>query len=282
VAAVQDRSSDVTASSLRPVTLPFALWPRLHLIELHEQAWVPEVLRRAATDYLTQAIAIADSFAPLAPRLVELCKHTSMEQFTDLCAGASGPWLRLHRTVSAQLGRPVHVTMTDLYPNKAAFAHVATVTNGTVVGEDAPVDARAVPEKLRGIRTMFDCFHHFKPREARAVLFDVYRRREPIVIAEGTRRSLAAVLGMLLAPLLVLLLTPRIRPFSWSRLVLTYLVPIVPLLVLWDGVVSCLRSYRPRELRALTAGLDEQYSWEVGTYWRRGNVVTFLVGLPSR
>lgn len=150
-----------------------------------------------------------------------------------------------------------------------------------MVGELASVDARSVPERLTGIRTMFDCFHHFRPTEAREVLADAYRRREAIVVAEGTRRSLPAVIGMLLAPLLVLLLTPRIRPFSRARVALTYVVPIVPLLVLWDGLISCLRSYRPRELRALAAGLDARYCWGVGTYRRRGNVVTFLVGHPE-
>jgi hypothetical protein len=264
------------------IAMPFTLWPRVHLIEFHEQSWVPGVLRRAATDYLAQAIEVADPFAPLTSKLVELCKQTSTARFIDLCAGASGPWLRLHRSVSAQLGRSVHVTMTDRYPNTIAFARVAEATAGAVAGEDAPVDARAVPERLQGIRTMFDCFHHFQPREARAVLADAYQRREAIVIAEGTRRSAPAVLGMLLlAPLLTLLLTPRIRPSSWSRLVLTYVIPIVPLLVTWDGVVSCLRTYRPRELRALTAGLDRGYRWDVGTYSRRGNVVTFLVGRPD-
>jgi hypothetical protein len=85
---------------------------------------------------------------------------------------------------------------------------------------------------------------------------------------------------MLLAPLFVLLITPRIRPWSWARLALTYVVPIVPLLVVWDGLVSCLRSYRLAELRALTAGLDRGYAWEVGEYRRRGAVVTYLIGAP--
>jgi hypothetical protein len=86
---------------------------------------------------------------------------------------------------------------------------------------------------------------------------------------------------MLLVPLAVLLLTPRIRTWSWARLLLTYVVPVVPLLVLWDGVVSCLRSYRADELRALTAGLDEGYTWEVGEYRRRGVAVTYLIGAPA-
>jgi SAM-dependent methyltransferase len=263
------------------VALPPAHWPRLHGVEWHEQPWVPEALRRGATDYLAATIELADPFAPLVPRLAELCARSGCDRFVDLCAGSGGPWLRLQRAVASALGRPVRVTLTDLYPNAAAFARLAAASDGAVAGVVAAVDARAVPERLGGIRTLFDCFHHFRPADARAVLADAHRRRQPIVIVEGTRRRLSALAGMLLAPLFVLLITPRIAPFSWTRLFYTYVLPILPLLILWDGVVSCLRSYRPAELRALTDGLDEGYRWEIGEYRRRGAVVTYLIGAVS-
>jgi hypothetical protein len=255
-------------------------WPRMHLMEWNDQPWLPELLRRAETDYLSAVIDLADPFAPMAPRLAALCAQTGDDRIVDLCAGGAGPWLRLQPAISEALGRPVRVSLTDRYPNGAAFARAAEATGGALAGETAPIDARAVPPHLSGVRTMFDALHHFRPEDARAVLADAHRRRQPIVIVEGTRRSAAAVLGMLLAPLFVLLITPRIRPWSWARLALTYLLPIVPLLVLWDGIVSCLRSYRPSELRALTAGLDDDYTWEVGEHRRRGMVVTYLIGAP--
>jgi hypothetical protein len=257
-----------------------AAWPRLHLMEWNDQPWLPDVLRRAETDYLATVLDAAEPFAPLAPRLAALCARAGDDRIVDLCAGGAGPWLRLQPAIAAALGRPVRVTMTDLYPNRAAFAHAAEATGGAVSGEAAPVDARAVPPHLSGVRTMFDALHHFRPEDARAVLADAHRRRQPVVVVEATRRSADAVLGTLLVPLAVLLLTPRIRPWSWARIALTYLVPVVPLLVLWDGVVSCLRSYRPAELRALAAGLDEGYTWEVGEYRRRGVPVTYLIGAP--
>jgi hypothetical protein len=257
-------------------------WPRLHLMEWNDQPWLPDALRRAETDYLSAVLDVADPFAPLAPRLAELCAQAGGDQIVDLCAGGAGPWLRLQPAISAALGRPVRVTMTDLYPNRAAFARAAEATGGAVTGEPAPVDARAVPPRLSGVRTLFHALHHFRPADARAVLADAHRSRRPIVVVESTRRSAAAVLGMLLSPLFVLLITPRIRPWSWTRLLLTYVVPVVPLQVLWDGVVSCLRSYRPSELRALTAGLDEGYRWEIGEYRRRGGVVTYVIGAPGQ
>ena len=45
-------------------------------------------------------------------------------------------------------------------------------------------------------------------------------------------------------------------------------------------MVSCLRSYRVPELRALTTGLDEDDTWEIGEHRRRGIVVTYAIGSP--
>jgi len=51
------------------------------------------------------------------------------------------------------------------------------------------------------------------------------------------------VLSMLGVPLAVLALMPLARPFRWAYLVFTYLIPLLPLIVLWDGIVSMLRIY---------------------------------------
>ena len=61
-------------------------------------------------------------------------------------------------------------------------------------------------------------------------------------------------------PVFAWILTPRMRPFRWSRLLLTYLLPLIPLVVLWDGLVSCCRTRTPQELLALTKDFP-QYDW---------------------
>jgi len=259
--------------------LPRALWPRLHLFEWNDQPWLPSWLRRAETDYLATAIDVARPFTPLAPRIASLAAVAEPEQVIDLCSGGAGPWPHLAGEVAAARGQPVPVLLTDLFPDPDAFAR-ATAAAGAVTGAADPVDATAVPDRLRGVRTMFDGFHHFRPADARRILVDAHRRRQPIVIADALQRRLLGVLPMLiLIPLLVLLLTPRIRPLTPRRLLFTYLIPLLPFLITWDGVVSALRAYRPAELRALAAGLDD-FTWEAGTVRKRGAVVTYLIGTP--
>jgi hypothetical protein len=77
--------------------------------------------------------------------------------------------------------------------------------------------------------------------------------------------------------------TPLIRPRRWWILALTYLVPILPLLILWDGVVSSLRTYAPADLERLTTGLgSDGYRWSSGVHRVQGMVITYLIGQPGR
>ena len=61
------------------------------------------------------------------------------------------------------------------------------------------------------------------------------------------------------------------------------MVPIIPLVLLFDGVVSCLRTYGPRELREIIETLSgAEYHWELGEYAKASGraPITYLIGNP--
>lgn len=257
---------------------------RLHLFEIEDQPWCPAPLRDAATDFLRFALHAGDSYAPAAPLLAELLREAGESAVVDLCSGGGGPWARLLPALRAEGVGPL-VTLTDLYPNLDAFRRAAEGLGGALRYEPTPVDAAAVPARLRGVRTLFTGFHHFAPPAARALLRDAVRAGQPIAVFEATERSARGLLATAISPLLVLLATPLIRPLRLSRLVFTYLVPLVPLLVLWDGMVSCLRSYTAAEMAALAAEAEGAggYRWRAGQARGRGPIpVTYLIGVPAR
>ena len=113
------------------------------------------------------------------------------------------------------------------------------------------------------------------------VLRDAVLSGQAIAVYEALQRSWMGVCVPLLSPIAVLLLSPFVPPFRWSRLLFTYLIPIAPLLISWDAVVSALRCYKPDELLAMAKGSGgEDYVWAAGSYWKRGVPVTYLVGYP--
>jgi hypothetical protein len=243
---------------------------RLHLIEIHDQPWCPPSLRDALTDFLQFTINLGRSYAAVLPLLRDAIARAGASKVVDLCSGAGGPWRRWRH------GFPIPVVLTDKYPNSLA-------QSGALPFHPVPVDATAVPADLRGFRTVFTAFHHFRPAEARAILADAVRQGQGIGVFEISRRAPPEMAVIALTWLAVLAFVPFIRPLRWSRLAWTYLPPLLPIVGLFDGVVSCLRTYAPAELRALVAGLEE-YEWEIGEAaraWWRPLRVTYLIGVPK-
>ena len=182
----------------------------------------------------------------------------------------------------------VPVILTDLYPNRAAFAEIEAATGGRVRGWSEPVSAFDLPPELTGFRTLLTGFHHFRSEQARRILADAVAKRAGIAVFEGQERAVHTVI---LIPVFVFLAGVLFTPFAgrvtWQRLVFTYLIPICPLAFAWDGFVSCLRTYSPAELRALTRDLESpDYRFEIGKRWLFGRFgfpyrATYLIGLPQ-
>lgn len=255
---------------------------RFHLTEIEDQAWCPTAVRDAATDYLGFALDHLNPYPTLAALLDKLLRGAGTGRIVDLGAGAGGVWRGLLPALLADYPTAT-VRLTDQYPNLAAWGEVIHEFPGHVSYEARPVAVMDVPPSLNGVRTLFNVLHHFEPPMARTILADAVRQRQGIGVFEFMQRSPLSIAGATLTPLAVLASAPFIRPRRWSRLALTYLLPAVPAVVLWDGLVSSYRVYRPDELLELTRGLDE-YVWAIGeaSLPRTPVPLTYLLGWPRR
>ncbi|ANM30665.1 hypothetical protein ABI59_15430 [Acidobacteria bacterium Mor1] len=253
---------------------------RKHLLELHEQPWMPSLLRDAATGYLEVLSRLLGLHRHLAPVVRETLERSGARRIVDLCSGGGGPMPWIHRELG-ELGGQVDLLLTDLFPNREAFACRENCDGIQVRME--PVDARAVPEDLTGMRTMANAFHHFRPEEARQILADAAQKSAPLLVMEITDRSWHTVLTSPLIFLLALIFMPMVRPLRIGYLVFTYLIPLVPAILFIDGLVSHLRSYRVDELRAMAESVAvEGYRWEVRRLpLQPGLSATLLCGMPE-
>jgi hypothetical protein len=255
---------------------------RVQFIELHEQPWFPQCLRREITDALQFGLNFLKAYAPIAPLLQRVLDTTRCRSIVDLCSGGGGPWFDLSRMLQAD-APDVHILLTDKYPNLSAVQNVRAASANHIAFFPEPVDALNVPGELGGFRTMFTSFHHFPPEEARVILQNAVDARQSIGVFEITRRAPFTIALMFAWALTPFLFAPFIRPFRWSRLLSTYVIPIIPLVLLFDGAVSCLRTYRPQELREIITKLSGiEYQWEMGEHSSAyGRVpITYLIGYP--
>jgi len=264
---------------------------RIQFIELHEQSWFPSSLRADVTDALQFGFNLLHAYEPVAPLLQNVIDSTEnatnhQQSIVDMCSGGGGPWLDLARHLRCRDAERdsagLQVWLTDKYPNLEAFQSVSASSDHHISFYPEPVDAMKVPATLKGLRTMFTSFHHFPPEDARAILQNAVDAGESIGIFEATKRAPSTMALIFVGILLMFIHTPRIRPFRWSRLLWTYLIPIIPLVLFFDGVVSCLRTYQPHELREIVEKLTPcQYKWEIGELAGKRAPVTYLIGYPS-
>lgn len=239
------------------------------------------MLRDPMTDYLAFTAERFDLYREVPPLLERCLAHASVPRIVDLGSGGGGGW----STLAARLGERVpdlRVTLTDLHPNREAL-QAAAAALPHVEAELRPVDARRVPPELTGLRTQFLSLHHLTPTDATAVLADAVRAGEPIAVFEAQERTVQNLIGMLLVPVFVLVLTPFIRPVTLPRLLFTYLLPLLPLLILFDGVVSVLRCHMPDELMAMARAADPQgrFAWKAERLKAGPARVLAFTGVPT-
>ena len=252
---------------------------RIHAFECHELPGCPAAWRNAFTDFMSFYAERFDPYKGVVPLLEEALDRSSTARIVDLCSGAGSPLLTLLPRLERHLGRRPEITLTDKYPNQEAFLELER--KGLARGVPESVDAARVPTSLVGFRTVFTAFHHLDWPEAQSVLADAVAQHAGIGIFEYTERHLLLwTLPLLLSPALMWLLVPFIRPFRWQRLLWTYVVPVVPLMGVWDGFVSCLRTYTVDELRSM-ASVHPEFEWRAGQVPSLGlSRVTYLVGWP--
>lgn len=256
---------------------------RFSLFEFEDQSWLPVAFRNAITQNLQFTLDHYQIYDPIFAKIEELIQITGSPQIVDLCSGSSGPWRRWAKKAPP----PVKVLLTDKYPNPLQWKEITSNSQGKIAYSGTPVDALAIPNELRGLRIIFTAFHHFKPAEAKQLLKEIVAQAEPIAIFEFTERSFPAVIrAFFVLFLLPFFQTPFIHPRTLARFFWTYLIPVIPLMHWWDGLVSHLRTYTSGELQDMVNGIKEpEYHWEIGTErfsihglpWK----ITYLTGYPK-
>lgn len=231
------------------------------------------------TGYLHAIIVHARPYGPAVPRLAALLRETHTQHAVDLCSGAGGPWPNLRDELAAA-GAVVEITCTDLAPNQLAARRLGATPN--VRYHATSVSALAVPPTFVGARTMFTALHHFDAAQVRAILADASAAGVPFAAFEATNRSWRGLLATAVIPLAVLALMPVVRPRHWGALALTYLPPLFPLAIWWDGFASTMRSYRVAELQQIVNSLPPApYVWEISELVGGPLPVLALIGRPG-
>ncbi|MFB6346574.1 MAG: class I SAM-dependent methyltransferase [bacterium] len=255
---------------------------RLHLIEFGDQEWVPRAAHMGGLEILRAGAQYSRLTDYLGDLLIDISKTTGRTQILDLCSGAGGP-LPYAIKSAAESGHELSGVLTDKFPDPDVMREASTLSGGRLKAIEESIYATDVPDDLSGIWTMFNSLHHFKPDVAGQILRDAARKNDPFLSVEFAGCHPLNILSVACLAPASLLLRPFLRPVNLQRWFYTYVVPLIPAGVLFDGLVSCLRIYNIDEMKELTDDIDGM-EWDFG-YEKPGGrfpgYITYLKGIPK-
>ncbi|MBX3039953.1 MAG: hypothetical protein KF789_04505 [Bdellovibrionaceae bacterium] len=252
-------------------------------LQISRSKWLPASLKNLMLEFLDFIVSLVEANKPFIP-LLQRQTNLKAEFFLDSPEAGGSAILLVPHLLRDFPGCEISVLADHLSPErKAHFQNLIPELSSQV---------RFIEQKDIGLRSdhsekfliSINQAHLFSDDELMARLKDFQTKFDQILIGEGNNKSGRQVIGMLiLAPLVAIVCAPFVKPFRLLRLVFTFLIPLLPLMIAWDGIVALFKIRSPERLKELmTSDGTDGWTWKVGkSPNNRGGFVIFLQGIRS-
>jgi hypothetical protein len=224
--------------------------------ELEDYSWFPNRLRRLQTEFIAWMVQAFGIYRRIPNIMHSHLPAHALKHITDLGSGSGGP---LPKLCKHPLLQDTQFLLTDLYPQP----EMSLPKSCTYL--DASADARSFAAPSGSTISFFNTFHHFSLEEQKEILTRNLSRGHCLIVAEILTPDLGCSLRILLATTVgQVLFAPFVKPFSLTRMALTWLLPVNLITVTWDGLISVWKSPGRKQRKSLqehAAALGAQASW---------------------
>jgi len=236
---------------------------RPFLFEFMDLRWLPQSVRRTLRDILEcgNARPFRSYYRWVADESLASADRASLDTLVELGAGTA-PIAReiLRRDVASTNAATVEVT--DLNPDADRYDDLRRRHGDRVRPVCQSVDFSR-PRASWDVRTglvLSATFHHIPYAERRRVLRVLSASGSRVMIFEPLRCNVVSALFVFcsIVPAMLCPLVYLRRPGVWRRFLWCWLLPVAPLMFVWDGLASVARCWtEPQWEQALAdAGVD--------------------------
>ncbi len=242
---------------------------RLHLIEIHEESWFPDSIRKIYQRSFCHGMVLARAFDNVVEPLKRLIGRVRTDAILDLCTGSGELAVSLWQNTIAKLEteQKPKLMLSDLYPNVESYAELKERHPEAIDFYAGPVNALEPPADAPRVWMFMDSFHHFRPDDARNILRNAAENADGIGIFEASDRSWGQLLRVSIFAFPFSLITTAflLRPIRLQNLLWGLFIPVIPLAMWWDSLVSNIRTHTVEEIEAMTRSIGrDDFCWEVG------------------
>ncbi len=255
-------------------------WMVRFLPEFTDLAWIPRSLKHTVTEMIEAANSRFRSFnRDAADYVLRTVRGLGRTRILELGAGAA-PLSRMLAARSDAEG--LELVPSDRTPDRASFQELVAHYPGRVNPCFEPVDfAQDSEPDSTAVAVFLSTFHHLPEPLRVEVLKRFTSRGIPVVILEALRPDVASFflcltgfIGGIRLPFAMLDRPGKLRRFFWC-----WFVPAVPVIIVWDGVVSVLRLWNEAQWRTAHAALQDT---DVELEVEEGACVQFVRFTPRR
>lgn len=245
---------------------------RAALFEFEDQRWFPDWMRISLTRLIQVLHRLMKFDVTLARVLDEKLKVVNATSVVDLGSGAGGAMTDVFLLLRNKYQHnDLRLTLSDLYPNKTTIERIEAMQVVGLEYSKESINATKFEKVPKGLKTMINSFHHLDPTNAKKVLESAAKNQQPFFIYEMVDNKIPLLIWWLLLPfslvimiLMVLFMTPFVKPLTIKQVIFTYLIPIIPMAYAWDGQASMPRIYSMQDYSELTKGIDlTKYTFEI-------------------
>lgn len=256
---------------------------RISAFEFNDSVWCPLDIRESITEILGATFQVDGIYRGVADEFRGFCSQLGGGVLIDVCSGSGLPAASLLEHIGESGCLPQKVFLSDLFPNTAALQKSRQRCPERLQVIENPVDATCLPTDLDyDAVTMFNSLHHFDPAIVQRIIDGCVENRKAWFFVEAFPRNLRCFLPIFLAVFGPLLRNPFDAPKrGWLKFILTYLLPVIPNALLWDGIVSVLRTHTREEVLAMVRKHEESYLCSFTEIpMALGGRVTVFSGIP--
>jgi len=238
---------------------------RFQLFEFGDQPWFRGILREAYLDCLNFVLSVGGQYASMHKPFGEWAAGDRNKAVLDLCSGGGGPICTIIDNAEQDGVELPTIILSDLFPDIAHFESLRIQCGSDVINfVSEPLSADNASSAEIRLRSICSAFHHFPPETAAAIIRDAARNGDGIFIMEPFQRSWRHLLMMFLMAVpatIAGMLSPFFSPrFRFGKMLVCTIVPLIPLALHFDGIVSVLRTYTASEIAAMFPD-DERHNF---------------------
>ncbi len=239
---------------------------RFQLFEFCDQPWLKGAWREAYLDGLNTTFKMFKFHEGLSIPFNAWLKKAKNNQILELCSGGGGPIDTLIKNSAQNSNKNLKITLSDLTPDLKAFETVKNKYPQNIDYIKTSTDATNTKDINANLIFMCSSFHHFSPDMAKKILLNASKNSNGIFIREILSRNFFNMISSIFN-LIPLMLTPFFSGrFTFFKCLITTILPIIPLMIIFDGIVSVFRTYTTEEIMAMMPDEMKMYwDWVSGS-----------------